>query len=136
VFRRALCSLLLPPFGTGSVTIFRPAPLCASPSQKPACGAPAQASSHGPLPSGIESHHTSGTWKRMPRFVARQTFPGETAPLAPAIQPLERQLAYGLTKLCEGTTVIADAKVVEVTAHLASQCLPEVGELADISCLA
>jgi hypothetical protein len=37
VFRRALCSLLLPPCGTGSVTIFRPAPLCASPSQKPAC---------------------------------------------------------------------------------------------------
>jgi hypothetical protein len=136
MFRRALCSLLLPPFGTGSVTLFRPAPLCASPSQKPACGAPAPASSHGPLPSGIESHHTSGTWERMPRCVARHTFPGETAPLAPAIPLLERQLAYGLAKLREGTTIVADAKVVAVTAHLARQCLPEVGELADIPCLA
>ena len=61
---------------------------------------------------------------------------GKTAPLAPAIQPLERQLAYGLAKLREGTTIVADAKVVKVTAHLASQCLPEVGELAEIPCLA
>jgi hypothetical protein len=56
--------------------------------------------------------------------------------LAPAIQPLECQLAYGLSKLREGTTVVADAKVIEVASHLASQCLPEVGELADIACLA
>jgi len=65
----------------------------------------------------------------MPRFVTRQTLPGKTAPLAPAIQPLERQLAYGLAKLREGTTIVADAKVVKVTAHLARQCLPEVGSL-------
>ena len=47
VFRSASYSLLLPPFGPGSVTVFDHAPLCASPSQKPACGFPAQASSAG-----------------------------------------------------------------------------------------
>jgi hypothetical protein len=47
VCRSALYSLFLPPFGSGSVTVFDPAPLCASPSQKPACGFPAQASSDG-----------------------------------------------------------------------------------------
>src|SRR5262249_30641494 len=47
VCRCALYSPLLPPFGPGSVTVFHPAPLCASPSQKPACGFPAQASSAG-----------------------------------------------------------------------------------------
>src|SRR6516165_2197967 len=41
VCRSALYSPLLPPFGLGSVTVFDPAPLCASPSQKPACGFPA-----------------------------------------------------------------------------------------------
>src|SRR5438309_11097765 len=41
VCRSALYSPLLPPFGPGSVTVFDPAPLCASPSQKPACGFPA-----------------------------------------------------------------------------------------------
>jgi hypothetical protein len=67
------------------------------------------------LPSGIESHQAPGAWERMPRFVARQTLPGKTAPLASAIQPLERQLTYGLAELREGTTIVADAKVVEVT---------------------
>src|SRR5262247_1608685 len=38
VFRSALCSPLLSPFGLESVTVFDPAPLCVSPSQKPACG--------------------------------------------------------------------------------------------------
>jgi hypothetical protein len=47
VFRCALYSPFLPPFGPGSVTVFHPALLCASPSQKPACGFPAQASSAG-----------------------------------------------------------------------------------------
>ena len=45
VGRSALYSLLLPPFGLGSVTVFDPALLRASPSQKPACDFPAQASS-------------------------------------------------------------------------------------------
>ena len=45
VYRSALYSLFLPPFGLGSVTLFDHAPLCASPSQKPACGMTAQASS-------------------------------------------------------------------------------------------
>ena len=52
--RLALCSLLLSPFGFKSVTRFSPTPLGASPSQKPACGFPAQASSFGLLPGGIE----------------------------------------------------------------------------------
>jgi hypothetical protein len=47
VCRSALYSLFLPPFGSGSVTVFDHAPVCASPSQKPACGFPAQASSDG-----------------------------------------------------------------------------------------
>jgi len=47
VCRSALYSLFLPPFGSGSVTVFDHAPLCTSPSQKPACGFPAQASSDG-----------------------------------------------------------------------------------------
>ena len=54
VCRSALCSPFLPPFGPGSVTVFDPALLCASPSQKPACGITAQASSYRPLPDGIE----------------------------------------------------------------------------------
>jgi len=48
VCRSALYALFLPPFGSGRVTVFDHAPLCASPSQKPACGFPAQAFSDGP----------------------------------------------------------------------------------------
>jgi hypothetical protein len=54
MFRSALCSRLLPPFGLGSVTIFDHAALEVSPSQKPAVGFPAQASSWGLTPDGIE----------------------------------------------------------------------------------
>ena len=89
VFRCALYSLLLPPFGTGSVTLFHHASLCASPSQKPACGITAQASSCRPLPDGIESDHSSRPWEWMPDEVPTETLPRETAPLTPAIQPLE-----------------------------------------------
>src|SRR4030095_2738044 len=39
--RSAWCSPLLSPFGLESVTVFDPAPLCASSSQQPACGFPA-----------------------------------------------------------------------------------------------
>ena len=53
--RSALCSLLLPPFGPESVTVFDPALVRASPSQKPACGFPAQASSAHPSPNGSAS---------------------------------------------------------------------------------
>jgi hypothetical protein len=54
VCRSALCSPLLSPFGIESVTGFDLAPLYASPSQKPAGGFPAQASSSSPLPDGDE----------------------------------------------------------------------------------
>jgi hypothetical protein len=55
VCRSALYSPLLPPFGLGSVTVFDPAPLKVSPSQKPAGGFPAQASSYSRSPNGIEA---------------------------------------------------------------------------------
>src|SRR4029453_6353220 len=45
VCRSAWCSPFLSPCGLESVTLCDPAPLCASPSQKPAGGFPAQASS-------------------------------------------------------------------------------------------
>jgi hypothetical protein len=45
MFRLALSSPLLSPFGFESATRFSHASLRASPSQKPACGFPAQASS-------------------------------------------------------------------------------------------
>jgi hypothetical protein len=91
VCRSALCSRLLSPFGLESVTVFDPAPLCASPSQKPACGFPAQASSTGPSPNGIHGDQRSWTWKWMSRGIAPETFPRETAPLAAMIEPCEQE---------------------------------------------
>src|SRR5262249_48822346 len=90
VCRSALCSPLLSPFGLESVTVFDPAPLCASPSQKPACGFPAQASSDGLSPDGI--HGDDGTRSRegMPCSIAAKALPREAAPLTPAIEPLEQ----------------------------------------------
>src|SRR5215470_14106326 len=84
VCRSALYSPFLPPFGPGSVTVFDPAPLCASPSQKPACGFPAQASSDGLSPDGI--HGDDGTRSRegMPCSIAAKALPREAAPLTPA----------------------------------------------------
>jgi hypothetical protein len=91
VFRAALCSPLLSPFGLESVTVFDPAPLCASPSQKPACGITAQASSCRPSPDGIELDRTSRPWERMPGEIPTETLPRETTALATTIQPLEEQ---------------------------------------------
>ncbi len=55
--RSALCSPLLSPFGLESVTVFDHAPLCASPSQKPACGLPARFGGRGgrePFPTPMQ----------------------------------------------------------------------------------
>jgi hypothetical protein len=51
MFRLALCSPLLSPFGFKSVTRFSPAPLGVSLSQKPGYGFPARASSFDLLPN-------------------------------------------------------------------------------------
>ena len=91
VCRSALCSRLLSPFGLESVTVFDPAPLCASPSQKPACGFPAQASSTSSSPHGVHGDQRPGTWEWMSRGIAPETFPCETAPLAAMIKPFEQE---------------------------------------------
>src|SRR5262244_1637329 len=91
VFRSAWCSPLLSPFGLESVTVFDPAPLCASPSQKPACGITAQASSCRPSPDGIELDQTSRPWEWMSGEIPTETLPRETTALATAIEPLEEQ---------------------------------------------
>jgi hypothetical protein len=79
---------LLPPFGFGSVTVFDPALSRASPSQRPACGTTAQASSYSPLPPRNEGHQARSPWERVSRFIAQKPCPGETASLAPAVEPL------------------------------------------------
>jgi hypothetical protein len=136
VCRSALYSPLLSPFGFESVTIFDPAPLCASPSQKPACGFPAQASSDGLSPDGI--HGDDGTRPRegMPCSIAAKALPREAAPLTPAIEPLEQAVLHRLFKAVQGAAVVGHPKVVEVATHLARQGLPEVGELPGIVLLA
>jgi hypothetical protein len=53
MFRHSLFSLLLSPFSIESATSFSHALLITSPSQKPACGFPAQASSFGHYQTGI-----------------------------------------------------------------------------------
>ena len=53
MFRSGLCSLLLPLFAVGTVTVFDHAPLWVAPSQKPTSGFPAQASSWDPSPDRI-----------------------------------------------------------------------------------
>src|SRR5215510_3497230 len=87
VCRSALCSLLLSPFGLESVTVFDHAPLCASPSQKPACGLPTQASSYSLSPHRIEGHQRPRAWEWMASFITTEALPGETAALTPAIEP-------------------------------------------------
>ncbi len=87
--RSALYSLLLPPFGPESVTVFDPALLRASPSQKPACGFPAQASSAHLSPYGIEGDQTTGLGQRKPLLIAAEALPRETAPLTAPVEPFE-----------------------------------------------
>ena len=60
----------LPPFGFGSVTVFDLVLPRASPSQRPACGTTAQASSYSPSPPRDEGHQARGPWERVPRFIA------------------------------------------------------------------
>src|SRR5215475_2390353 len=90
VWRSAGYALLLPPVGPGSVTGCDPAPWCASPSPKPACGLPAHASACRPFPDGSASDETSRPWKRMPCNIPTTTLPRDTASLAPAMQPLAK----------------------------------------------
>ena len=89
VCRSALCSLLLPPFGLGSVTVFDHALSRASPSQKPACGFPARASSYGLSPIGIELYQAPRLWEGIPLVIPAETLPGKAASLAPAVQPFK-----------------------------------------------
>jgi hypothetical protein len=131
-----LYSLLLLPFSLGSVTRFDHAPLRVAPSQKPAGGFPAQASSRSLSPHRIEWDQGARPWERIPRFAAAGALPRETAPLAAAIQPIEGQLPDGVVKARRGPAVVRHAKVVEVAAHLARDCLPEVGQLVRMALLA
>jgi len=111
-----LYSQLLPPFGVGSVTVFDPTLLSASPSQKPAGGFPAQASSVSLSPAGIELDQTTWPRERIPRPIARELLPGETAALAASIEPLEHQAMRGVFEAGERAAVVSHAKVIEVTA--------------------
>src|SRR4029434_2592915 len=116
VCRSALYSPLLSPFGLESVTIFDPAPLCASPSQKPACGFPAQASSGGLSPDGIQGDDGTRLWEGMPCSIAAKTLPREAAPLAPAIEPLAQAVGHCPCKAVQGAAVVGHPKGVEVAA--------------------
>ena len=60
--------------------------------------------------------------------VPPETLPRATAPLAAAVQPLEEESVHRMFEARARAAVIGHAKVVEVTAHLTRQCLPEVGE--------
>lgn len=84
--RSALCSLLLWPFGLESVTIFDHVLLYASPSQKSACGFPAQASSYGHSPHGSQSYQPSWSWKGVSATIPTEAFPREAASLAAAVE--------------------------------------------------
>ena len=112
------------------------APLCASPSQKPACGITAQASSCRPLPDGIELDQLSRPWERVPGEIPAEMLPRETTALAPAIQPLEEQAVDRPLKAGEGATIVGHPKVVEVPTHFTPHRVPEVGECARIALLA
>jgi hypothetical protein len=68
--------------------------------------------------------------ERMPGFIPAKALPHETAPLAPAVQPLEQQLPDRMVKAPQGGAVVGDAKVVEMPTHLARDRLPEVGHHA------
>src|SRR5206468_2497346 len=127
---------LLPPFGLGSVTLFHHALLCASLSQKPACGITAQASSCGLLPDGIEPDQTSRLWERMPFEILTETLPRETASLAAAIQPLEEEAVDRPLKAAQGAAVIGHSKVVEVPTHFTPHRVPEVREFPRVALLA
>jgi hypothetical protein len=109
VCRSALYSPLLSPFGLESVTVFDPAPLCASPSQKPACGFPAQASSTSSSPNGVHGDQRPGTWEWMSRGIAPETFPRKTAPLAAMIEPFEQEFVDCSFKAVEGATVVGQS---------------------------
>ena len=135
MFRSALCSPFLSPFGPESVTLFDPAPLCASPSQKPACGFPAQASSARLSPNGIHGDQRTRTWEWRARGVAPEAFPREAASLAAVIEPFEQEFVDCPFKAIESATVVSHPKVVEVTAHLPRHRLPEVGEFARMAFL-
>ena len=67
--------------------------------------------------------------------VPPETLPRETAPLAAAVQLLEEESVHRMCTTPERATVVGHATIVEVTAHLARQCLPEVGEGLHIACL-
>src|SRR5215470_10367358 len=126
---------LLPPFGLGSVTLLHHALLCASPSQKPACGITAQASSCCPLPDGIESDQTSRLWERMPFAILTELLPRETASLAPAIQPLEEETVDRSLKAAQGAAVVGHPTIIEVSTHFPPRRVPEVRELLRIAFL-
>jgi hypothetical protein len=55
--------------------------------------------------------------------------------LAAAVQPLEEESVHRMFKPSERAAVVGHAKVVEVAAHLARYCLPEVGEGLHIALL-
>jgi hypothetical protein len=131
-----LCSPLLSPFGLERVTVCDPAPLCASPSQKPACGFPAQASSCRPSPDGIELDQPSRPWERMPGEIPAEPLPRETTALAPAIQPLAEQAVDHPLNAGEGAAMVGHPKVVEVPTPFTPQRVPEVGECARMALLA
>lgn len=128
VVRSAVYSRWLPPFGLGSVTVCDPALLCASPSQKPACGTPARASSHGHSPPRDEWHQATWPGERMALGVATEALPGATASVASAMEPREHHPLHGPLKAVPRRAVIGHAAIIEVPPHLAAHRLPEVGE--------
>ncbi len=81
----------LPPFGTGSVTVSDPCTDRASPSQKPACGTTAQASSQGHSPNGIKRHESARTRQWVSPLVPQEAFPRKATSLASAVQPFEEE---------------------------------------------
>ena len=97
VWRSALCSPFLSPFGIESVTVCDRAPVEASPSQKPASGFPAQASSWSLAPDGVEWDQGAWAWERVSGFIPTEALPRETTPLAAAIQHQVYEMKSTLT---------------------------------------
>ena len=90
VFRSALCSPFAPAFRFRECHSIRP---CTAQSLLPHRSLPAGLP-HKPLHTvlhhlGIEGHQARGPWERVPRFIAQKPRPGETASLAPAVEPLK-----------------------------------------------
>src|SRR5262250_934808 len=75
------------------------------PSQKPACGFPAQASSTSSSPNGVHRDQRTRTWEWIARGIAPEAVPREAAPLATMIEPFEQEFVDRPFKAVQSTAV-------------------------------